>query len=481
MPSGFVGRSRELALLGKRLDRATKAGSGNALAIRGRRQVGKSRLVQEFCDRSGVPYFYFTATRGASPVEAVASFARELRESVLPPEPDLVPDLATGSWPDALRVLAAALPDAPSIVVIDELPWLAEQDTLFDGALQTAWDRLLSPRPVLLLLLGSDLHMMARLTAYDQPFYGRADNLVLGPLNPAESGDAVGLTNADAIDAHLVSGGLPGILRAWPHATPALTFLEQECQDPASPLFSVPAASLLAEFPQPDQARRIIEAVGAGERTHANIAAAAGGREGAVPSGSLSPLLHRLSEEKRVLGIEHPLSTQPGKPALYHIADPNLRFYLAALRQAEEQVRRGRDEAAFKLIERRWTSYRGKAVEPLVREALELAAAAGDLPWPDVTTVGGWWNRRFDPEIDLVGADHSPIARRIHFTGSIKWLTTPFDRHDLTAHYAAAAQLPGYEHGNTGTVVVSLSGTDLPTEGATDAVWGPEQVVDAWK
>ena len=109
MTTGFVGRSRELALLGKRLDRVADARSGVALAIRGRRQVGKSRLVQEFCDRSGAPYFYFTATKGASPVEAVATFTRELRECALPPEPALVPDLATGSWPDALRVLAACV------------------------------------------------------------------------------------------------------------------------------------------------------------------------------------------------------------------------------------------------------------------------------------------------------------------------------------------------------------------------------------
>jgi AAA+ ATPase superfamily predicted ATPase len=477
----FVGRARELALLDKRLDRVRSSGSGSALAIRGRRQVGKSRLVQEFCDRSGVPYFYYTATKGASPVESVATFTRELRDCALPPEPNLVPDLTTGSWPDALRVLAASLPQTPSIVVLDELPWLAEQDALFDGALQTAWDRLLSPRPVLLLLLGSDLHMMARLTAYSQPFYGRADNLVLGPLNPAETGDALGLVDGDALDAYLVSGGLPGILRAWPHATPALAFLEQECQDPASALFSVPGASLLAEFPQPNQARRVIEAVGAGERTHANIAAAAGGREGTVSSGSLSPLLNSLTVDKRVLDIDHPLSVRPGKPALYRIADPNLRFYLAALRQAEEQARRGLTEAAFRLVQRRWHSYRGRAVEPVVREALEIAAAAGELPWPDTEAVGGWWNRRFDPEIDIVGADRSPVARRVLFAGSIKWLTSRFDRHDLRSFHTAAAQLPGYERGRTGTVVVSLSGTDLPADDTVDLAWGPQEVVGAWR
>ena len=44
---------------------------------------------------------------------------------------------------------------------------------------------------MLLLLLGSDLHMMERLTAYDRPFFSRADNLLLGPLNLAKVGSAL--------------------------------------------------------------------------------------------------------------------------------------------------------------------------------------------------------------------------------------------------------------------------------------------------
>jgi hypothetical protein len=54
MTAGFVGRKTELALLHKRLAGVTASGAGTALIIRGRRQVGKSRLAQEFCDRAGV-------------------------------------------------------------------------------------------------------------------------------------------------------------------------------------------------------------------------------------------------------------------------------------------------------------------------------------------------------------------------------------------------------------------------------------------
>ncbi|MFF5099619.1 MULTISPECIES: ATP-binding protein [Actinosynnema] len=478
--AGFVGRTAELRLLSKRLDRVSGSGEGAAVAVRGRRQVGKSRLVQEFCDRADVPYFYFAATKGASPVESVTGFLAELADSSLAAAADVSPPSGvTGGWADAFRVLASALPERPSIVVLDEVPWLAEQDEVFGGALQTAWDRLWSRRPVLLVLLGSDLHMMERLTAYDRPFYGRADNLVLGPLNPAEVGTALGLEAAEAIDAHLVTGGLPGIVRSWAHAVPPAEFLRQECEDPAAPLFSVPESALMAEFPAPDQARRVVEAIGGDSRTHANIAAAAGSSHGQVPSGTLSPLLRKLAEEKRVLAVDHPLSTVAGKPALHRVADSNLRFYLSIGRAVQEQARRGRPQTGRRVLERQWTTWRGRAVEPLVREALEIAGQAGELPWPETAVVGGWWNRQHNPEIDLVGADRTPVAGRIDFAGSVKWIGTPFDRHDLTALRRGALEIPGYEAGRCGLAVVSLSGEDLGGE-EVDLLWGAGDVMNCW-
>ncbi|TMR14866.1 ATP-binding protein [Nonomuraea turkmeniaca] len=474
---GFIGRSVELAFLHRRLDQVTRQVHGTALAIRGRRQVGKSRLVQEFCDEAAVPYLFFSAIKGAAPVDSVSRFCRELAESSLPEDPGLVSLLESGNWFEAFKILASVLPATPSIVVLDELPWLAEQDPTFDGSLQMAWDRLLSRRPVVLLLLGSDLHMMERLTSYDRPFYGRADPMILGPLNPAETARATGLSGADAIDAQLASGGLPGILRGWPHGMPALDFIRQESAQPVSPLFAVPEATLMAEFPSPDIAHRVLEAIGSGDRTQANIAATAGGPGGALVSGTLSPILHKLTHDKRVVAMNEPLSTRPGKPALYHVADSNLRLYLAALRQTQEESRRGRPEVGFRGVERRWSAWRGRAVEPLIRDS--LAMAADGLPWPETTAVGGWWNRSFKPEVDLVGADRGPVARQVFFTGSVKWLDGEFDGHALRAMFEASAQVPGVVPGRTGTVVVSRSGMAAGV-GPVDVHWGPEDIVGVW-
>ena len=60
--------------------------------------------MREFCDRSTVPYLFSAATKGASPVEAVAPFLGDLRESGLPDDAEPVPTSAGGSWPDAEAV-----------------------------------------------------------------------------------------------------------------------------------------------------------------------------------------------------------------------------------------------------------------------------------------------------------------------------------------------------------------------------------------
>nr|WP_240759188.1 DUF234 domain-containing protein [Phytoactinopolyspora endophytica] len=369
--------------------------------------------------------------------------------------------------------------DAPSVVVIDELPWLAQQDSRLEGQLQTAWDRHLSTKPVMLILVGSDLHMMETFTGYDRPFYGRATETVIRPLNPAEVAAMTGLNGADALDAHLITGGFPGLCRIWPSGTPALEFFAQQCNDPSSPLFTMGELMLNSEFPTPDQTRRVLAAIGHGERTFSNIANTAGAGPGdAVKSGTLGPILQRL-QEKHAVVADSPLATEPGNGGkLYRIDDTYLRLHLAVLGQAQEDVKRDRPDLAVTRIRRQWDTWRGRAIEPTIREALSRAAAAGELPWPEAEAVGGWWPRDFNPEIDIVGADRAPLARKIYYTGSIKWLTSTFDRHDWRELIRGSSRVPGVTDDETGFVVVSRSGVEADV--TADVVWNAHDVLAAW-
>ncbi|HEX2418643.1 MAG TPA: DUF234 domain-containing protein [Micromonosporaceae bacterium] len=475
----FVGRRRELTSLSRRLELVTEDRRGTAVTIRGRRQVGKSRLVEQFCHDADTPYVYFQASRGVSTTESLGEFVTTIRESSLPRGAD-IPAGPPGNWLEAFKLLALVLPaGTPSIVVVDELPWLLQQDPHLEGQLQTAWDRHLSSRPLLLILVGSDLQMMAAFVGYDRPFYGRSDQLVIGPLNPAETAAMTGLSGSDALDAYLITGGFPGLCRVWRPGLPPQDFLAAECEDPASPLLTVGESMVNSEFPNPDQTRRVLEAIGHGERTFGNIAHAAGSAPGTpVKAGALGPVLRRL-QEKQAISADTPLATIPGNGGkLYRVADTYLRLYLAVLARAHEDTRRDRPDLALRRIRRQWESWRGRAIEPVVREALSRAAAAESLPWPRAEAVGGWWPRNFDPEIDLVGADRAPVARTVFYTGSIKWLETAFDHHDYAALARDSARVPGIAERDAGLVVVSRSGVRPGL--SVSVVWGPDDVLAAW-
>jgi uncharacterized protein len=475
----FRGRAADLDLLNGQLRLVTKGGGGTrgrALIVTGRRRVGKSRLVQEFCDRARTPYVVFQATRGRNPVAERADFTATVAQSALP-QADLMAGIQTGDWNQALRALAVAVPDdAPSIAVIDEVPWLVEQDREFEGALQTVWDRHLSAKPILLVLVGSDLSVMEALQSYGRPFFGRAAKMTVQPLHLADVQDMTGLAPVDAVDALLMTGGFPEIVQTWEPGMSRTGYLEQSVTNPLSPLLAAGELSLLGEFPEASLSRAVLEAIGSGERTFTAIAAQAGGAA-PLPSGTLSPILRTLLD-KRVLAVDTPLSTKPDtRNKRYRIADPYLRFWLAFLLRGIPLIERGRGDLALTRIERSWPAWRGRAVEPIVRRS--LLRLLPDEDWPETETVGGWWNRQNNPEIDLVGADRGPVAGRVHFVGSIKWLDAqPFGRRDYDRLVRDMLAVPGTLP-DTPLVAVSRNGVDADLPLA--ARWGPDDLVRAWR
>jgi AAA+ ATPase superfamily predicted ATPase len=390
---------------------------------------------------------------------------------------EAVAGLSAADWNQALRTLALAIPDdTASIVVIDEVPWLIEQDREFEGALQTSWDRHLSDKPVLLLLIGSDLSVMEALQTYGRPFFGRAAKMTVNPLHVADVQAMTGLPAAEALDALLLTGGFPEVVQAWEPGMGLRDYLRQELADALSPLLMAGELSLLGEFPMASRVRAVLETIGAGERTFTGIATELGG-PGPLPSGSLGPILNILLE-KRLVAADRPLSTRPDtKNKRYRVADPYLRFWLAFLNRGIALVERGRGDLLLERVERSWTSWRGRAVEPVVREA--VLRLLPDGPWPGIEAVGGWWNRQNKPEVDLVGADREPVARRVHFVGSIKWLENqPFGRRDYDELARDLLAVPGADL-DTPLVAVSRSGfdPDLPLA----ARWGPDDLLSAWQ
>src|SRR5262249_22891251 len=303
------------------------------------------------------------------------------------PDRGVFADAVPGNWSAALRQLAGILPDdQPSVVVIDEVPYLMDRVDAFEGVLQRAWDRELSRRPVLLVLIGSDLSLMETLGSYGRPFHQRGQEMVLGPLNPAEVGQMLRLAPAEAFDAALVTGGLPLICAAWRQGDDLWTFLAAELANPVSALLVSAERSLAAEFSDSANARAVLSAVGSGERTFTNIAGAAGG----IPHTSLTRSMDVLLA-KRIVVAELPIWTRPSKERRYRVADPYLRFWLRFVGPYLPEIERLRGDLTLRRIREAWTTWRGRAVEPLLRESLARLLPDGTLP--AAAAVGGDRNR----------------------------------------------------------------------------------------
>jgi len=447
----FVGRQTEIARLTSLLDEVSQGGAepGRAISIRGRRRVGKSRMVAEFLRRADVPAVYFTAAHGGLEWE-LRRFSDEVARSNLPNRDLFQPG---DSWESAFRSLALLLPsDKPSVLVIDEVPYLMRDDKRFEGTLQAVWDRVLSKLPVLLILVGSNRAEMERLTSYDRPFYLRGTEMELGPLQVTDVGAATGLNGAEAIDAYLITGGLPLILSEWKRGQSVGKFLQKAIANPLSAMLVSGERAITAEAPPESNSRVILEAIGTGETTFTTIARTVGLAE--------STLLRSLDElvNRRLIVVDQPLSTAPSKLTRYRIEDSYLRFWLAFLSDQIPVIEAGRSDVVFANITARWNSWRGKAVEPVIRDLLWRSRGIV----PESKTIGSWWNRSNAIEVDIIGADRRSPARKISYLGSIKWREhSPFTMDDAVALISARNQVPGAE--NAPLVAVSRTGFQIET------------------
>jgi AAA+ ATPase superfamily predicted ATPase len=435
--------------------------------------LGSLALSKSFLDRVDAPAVFFTASN-ISAVQELANFGDAVATSDLPDKDLYAQDV--GTWDAALRLLAQALPsDRASVVVIDELPYLTAHVDGLEGSLQTVWDRVMSHKPVLLLLVGSDMSIMKAIGAYDRPFHQRGKPVIIEPLAPADVQDMTQLPGAEAIDAYLVTGGMPLICREWGPGAGLRDFLEAALRSPATTLVSSAELSLAAEFPPEAHARLILPAIASGERSFTPILQKTG-----MNRMTFTRALDVLAD-KGIIVAERPLSTRPSKETRYRITDSYMRFWLRFLLPQLGEIGRGRGDRTLRRVEAGWTSWRGRAIEPVVREALSRLLPDDRTPWlslDDTTAIGGYWTRSNDVEVDLVAADREPVAQRIGFVGSITWHeNAPFEHRQLLELAAARDRIPGT---TSETPLVAVSRVPSDVVGA-DAVFNAEELLQAWR
>lgn len=251
-------------------------------------------------------------------------------------------------------------------------------------------------------------------------------------------------------------------------------FLSEQLTDAGLPLVATGRQVLEAEFPPNQQARTILSVIGEGFRRRVDIS-----NEVGVPSNNLAAPLETLTSKKRVVESRLPLSTAKSRDTRYEIIDPYLRFFMRFVDRHLGEIERGRGRIAVSAIMADWSTYRGKAIEHLVREGIDQLLP--EERFGDALATGSFWTADHQTEVDLIGADRREApARRISFIGTVKWRESkPLTFADLNALTAAASEVPGVT-ANTMKIGVSRFGVEARAGGAFDAVLGPDELLEAW-
>lgn len=140
----FIGRDKELAILKDHTHKIV----ASLIVIRGRRRIGKSRLIEEFC--KPFPSYKFMGlapTPDTTNQDQINEFLRQLCQQFG------LPELSFKDWGNVFSFLAKQLPAGRVILVFDEISWMGSKDSNFSGKLKTIWDTHFKKNDELILII----------------------------------------------------------------------------------------------------------------------------------------------------------------------------------------------------------------------------------------------------------------------------------------------------------------------------------------
>ena len=141
----FIGREAELKFLNDKYEED----KGQLIVLYGRRRVGKTETLREFC--KGKPHVFFSCTQTTDKVQLRNFSERMFKENI--PARNYIS--VFDDWEKAFRSMVD-LPygEAKKLVVIDEFPYMCRSNKSIPSILQNLWDAELRNQNIMIILCG---------------------------------------------------------------------------------------------------------------------------------------------------------------------------------------------------------------------------------------------------------------------------------------------------------------------------------------
>lgn len=430
----FYCREEELQTMNRRYEK----GRFECIVIYGRRRVGKTALINEFC--KGKPTVYFSAL-SASSQENLEALSKAIYTCKNPDSP-VAPTYR--SYEDALDEITAMAKQQRLVFVIDEYPYLAKAEKSFSSRLQHIIDHQWQDSQLYLILCGSSMSFMEyQVLGYESPLYGRRTaQFKIQALTYREMTQFhPSLSLQDQALLYGVTGGIPHYINKLDVEEDLDEALLENLFSTSSYLFEEPENLLKQELREPAIYNSVISAI-AGGASRLNEIATKVGLESGVCTKYLKVLL-----DLGILKKETPITEKPGKKTIYAIDDNFFRFWYRFVPRNMSVISAGRMNHVYEqAVKKYYPDYMGLVFEKMCQEY--LSRYAKDLPIL-LSTVGQWWGTdsktRKEVQIDIVG---TPVEGNEYLIGSCKYRNEKIgmDELELIQKYASVFRKDGLFH-----------------------------------
>lgn len=390
----FIGRKQELDAL----ESLYQKGGFQMAVIYGRRRLGKSTLIKEFIkDKKSV---FFTATL-SNLTRNLELWGREVL-STLAPGSDR---LKFAHLDDLLDFIGKHCMEEKTVVVIDELPYLASVSRSLLSVIQSYIDNQWIDSQIFFIICGSSIRFMEeRVLSQKSPLFGRRTcQIRLEPFNYLEAAEFTpSYSYEDKALVYGVTGGVAKYLSLFDEHLSVDENIKQLFFSKSGYLYEEPHNLLTQEYKNVPTYNDIINAVSTGscrlvdiaDRTHMEVSVA-------------SHALNRLIATG-IIGKECAITDEKNnKKVLYRFKDQMFKFWYRYIPEGISAIELGKGNNYYEhSVRPRLSEYMGDVFEDICRFYTISAGAEGQLG-TFVSTIGKWWGtdhaKKEQTDIDVVG------------------------------------------------------------------------------
>lgn len=426
----FIGREAELKFL---QDKYTEE-RGQLIVLYGRRRVGKTETLREFCKDK--PHVFFSCTQTTDLVQLRNFSSRMFKENI--PAKNYISEFA--DWEKAFRaVLDLPYGNQKKLLVIDEFPYMCRGNKSIPSILQNLWDAELRDSNVMIILCGSAMSFIEKeLLSEKNPLYGRAT----GIYKMKEMGfyDAIKFfpeySDRDKVLTYAVLGGIPHYLRQWNPKLSVDENIKRNILTKGCILYSEVEFLLHQELRETPIYNSIIEAVALGNTKLNDISQKSLLEDTAKTSVYLKNLME-LGIVEREFSVDSKIKERANTGrGTYRLTDNFFRFWYAFGFANYSQLEDGDVDGVYEyVVEPALHEFASFAFEDVCREFVRMLQKKNELPFR-YSKMGRWMGkttvrdekasdglRTAETEIDLlcIGKD-----AKEYLVGECKFNGVPF-------------------------------------------------------